>query len=225
MTRQLALLLCLAATFPSVTAAAPSFDCKKAQTPVEKAICSDDEAAEADRAVGLAFQSLTARAGTALVAALRQDQRDFIAIRDEAFGLGHLDQDQRVPALADRLEMRINMLNWINPEPPVGYEGNWRNTHGLLTITRDDKGQLSLQGETVDQVLGSWVCHLEGPLTEGPEGSLEVATDEGPARLVRKEGFIELTDARPNRTQEYCGLNGGMAGPFFYIGAEDDRQD
>lgn len=227
MTRKLALFLCLGTALPGLAVAQsePSFDCKKASTPVEKAICSDEAASEADRAIGITFQSLTSRADEGLNTALRSDQRDFIAIRDESYAIVRGGPDQLMPNLVDYLELRAEMLNWINTAPPAGYEGNWRNAHGLLTISRDDKGQLTLEGNTVDQVAGSWLCHIEGVLSEGADGQMELATDNGPVRLERKQSFVQLTDAQPNRTQEYCGLNGWMEGPFFYIGAPDDGEE
>ncbi len=66
--------------------AKPLFDCATATRAVEKAICSDAELARLDRDMNAAFQEALARLSGAKAAALRQEQRAFIAKRDRMFG-------------------------------------------------------------------------------------------------------------------------------------------
>ena len=66
--------------------AAPTFDCARAQRAVEKAICSDTELVQIDRDMNAAYQSALARLPATKAAALRRDQRVFLANRDRMFG-------------------------------------------------------------------------------------------------------------------------------------------
>lgn len=200
---------------------APSFDCAKAQTPVENAICADEALAEEDHAIAVAFQSLMERSDAELADAVRSDQRTFIAVRDEAFELGHIAEEQRQQGLLDRMQYRAEFLNWINTAPPDGLEGSWRNELGMVTISRNAHGFV-LKGDAADQVIGSWLCSVEGSLVAADDGTASMATDEGQVRLVRHAGYLEFFDARPDATQGYCGLGGAMAGAYFYVGATDD---
>ena len=64
----------------------PPFDCATAKRAVEKAICSDTELAQLDRDMNADFQEALVRLSGAKAAALRQQQRAFIANRDRMFG-------------------------------------------------------------------------------------------------------------------------------------------
>jgi tetratricopeptide (TPR) repeat protein len=66
--------------------AKPLFDCATARRAVEKAICSDAELVQLDRDMNADFQEALARLSGAKAAALRQQQRAFIAKRDRMFG-------------------------------------------------------------------------------------------------------------------------------------------
>jgi len=200
---------------------APSFDCAKAQTPVENAICADEALAEEDHAIAVAFKSLIERSDAALADAIRSDQRTFIAVRDEAFGLGHIAEEQRQEGLLDRMQYRAEFLNWINVAPPEGMVGTWRNELGMVTISRTAH-ELVLKADAADQVIGSWLCSVEGSLVPADDGAATLATDEGQVRIARQAGYLEFFDARPDATQSYCGHGGSMAGAYFYVGAADD---
>jgi len=67
-------------------AVGPTFKCAAAKRAVEKAICSDEELVRLDRDINTAYQSALAKVAAAKAAALRQDQRTFIATRDRMFG-------------------------------------------------------------------------------------------------------------------------------------------
>jgi tetratricopeptide (TPR) repeat protein len=66
--------------------AGPTFNCAAAKRAVEKAICSDEELVRLDRDINGAYQSALAKLAGAKAAALRQDQRTFLATRDRMFG-------------------------------------------------------------------------------------------------------------------------------------------
>lgn len=63
--------------------AEPSFDCKAAITPVEKAICADSKLADADREIADLYKSLQDLSGTADRDRLRAEQRSWLAQRNQ----------------------------------------------------------------------------------------------------------------------------------------------
>ncbi|WP_109154864.1 lysozyme inhibitor LprI family protein [Azospirillum sp. TSO5] len=63
--------------------AEPSFDCKAAATPVEKAICADPKLADADREIADAYKTLQDLSGTADRERLRTEQRAWLAQRNQ----------------------------------------------------------------------------------------------------------------------------------------------
>lgn len=60
----------------------PSFDCAKATTEVELLLCSDADLADADRQLGMVYQSLRSRLSSTGRYSLRIDQRGWITARD-----------------------------------------------------------------------------------------------------------------------------------------------
>nr|WP_295830099.1 lysozyme inhibitor LprI family protein [uncultured Azospirillum sp.] len=76
--------LALSVTVAVGTARAePSFDCKAAATPVEKAICADPKLADADREIADAYKTLQDLSGTADRERLRTEQRAWLAQRNQ----------------------------------------------------------------------------------------------------------------------------------------------
>lgn len=76
--------LALSVTVAVGTARAePSFDCKAAATPVEKAICADPKLADADREIADTYKTLQDLSGTADRERLRTEQRAWLAQRNQ----------------------------------------------------------------------------------------------------------------------------------------------
>jgi len=64
----------------------PSFDCAKAASATEKAICADSRLATADRAMTAAYATLKPRLGEGAKQELANDQAQWIAVRDRVCG-------------------------------------------------------------------------------------------------------------------------------------------
>ena len=99
----------LAAALFAPPAAAASFDCKKAATPTEKAICADPGLAQLDRNINDVFLRVIASAESdshRAALALTQQQRDFIGKRNASFGRRGYD-------LRQAMEERLEKLNTI----------------------------------------------------------------------------------------------------------------
>jgi uncharacterized protein YecT (DUF1311 family) len=74
--------LFLAAALVALASEAHAFDCKRAATPSEKAICADPAALAADAAMSAAFQALLAGAPTAQRAQITASQIGWLRTRD-----------------------------------------------------------------------------------------------------------------------------------------------
>lgn len=68
--------------------AQPSFDCKAASTPVEKAICADPKLADADQEIADAYKTLQSLSGAADRERLRAEQKAWLAQRNQCATAG-----------------------------------------------------------------------------------------------------------------------------------------
>src|SRR5262245_13608357 len=83
MTRRIAIVIAILSSLRAAAAAAqPSFDCTKAATAAEKAICASPELAAADAAMNKAFTALAKSIAPEQQAALHREQIDWIKSRD-----------------------------------------------------------------------------------------------------------------------------------------------
>ncbi|MES2036094.1 MAG: hypothetical protein V4466_18150 [Pseudomonadota bacterium] len=106
----LAAFLLAAAPAPAAVSAAsagPSFDCAKAATPVEKAICANPELARLDRQMAAAYAAAVAITPTPV--SLRAGQRDFLAERSRGDD-GQPVKTVNIAQLTERYQFRIQAL-------------------------------------------------------------------------------------------------------------------
>lgn len=199
--------------------AAPSFDCAKASGDAEKAICASAEISAADKKLAETYAELLKKLDNEAAAALQDDQRQFIADRDELFNLTTQTQERLTERLEFTLTNREKILGAVEPTPPAGLQGTWRNNNALLTISADKAGKLTFDGNGTEQVTGYWTCNAEGVVEPDGEVKGKVAVDNGWAiALTRAGSVLKLTENGPSGTVPYCGLNGAMAGTYFYVG-------
>src|SRR5260221_2200262 len=71
------------AAAPAFARVGPSFDCAKASTPIEKAICGSDELAKADADLAAAYATLASRLDKSAQEHLAKDELQWIAQRNE----------------------------------------------------------------------------------------------------------------------------------------------
>lgn len=101
---------------PRSATAAPSFDCKRAASIVEKEICSIAEFSDLDRDIATSFTAALAVLGPADAAALRADQRAWLKTRDDCGDLIHGDPPIYADVyvcLRDQLKARAARLHAI----------------------------------------------------------------------------------------------------------------
>lgn len=213
-------LAALTAGLMTAQAATPSFDCAKASDDAEKAICASAEISAADKKLAETYAELLKKLDNEAATALRSDQRQFIADRDELFNLTTQTQERLAERLEFTLTNREKILSAVEAVPPAGLQGMWRNNNALLTISAGKAGKLTFDSNGTEQVTGYWTCNAEGIVEPQGEAKGKVAVDDGwNIELTRAGSVLKLTESGPSGTPPYCGLNGAMAGTYFYVGA------
>ena len=192
------------------------FDCAKASTETEKAICASPEIAEADRAMSLTYEALIKRADAALKQALKVDQADFIKLRDQAFESHLSNAAVRQESLLDRTETRAEFLNWISVADSTALEGNWRNVWGLVKAEKNASGKLIVNIDVADQANGSWVCSFEGELEQKSATEAEFKGEGGPLTLKLQGAILNIPT--PFCDETTTGGFGTAAGNYFRVG-------
>lgn len=199
----------------------PSFNCAKASSAVEKAICGNPELARLDRRIAERFAALLKAMDQPGRAALRKDQQWFQGARDEGFGDAPLS-DEETGQLKRTLAYRASFLARIDPTPsatpPPGLTGIWANEAGEIAFGADG----SFNGNVAEPARGRWVCDAAGRVTEGKKGTF-ISVPEQPGwsiEVVRFRNFVELTEHASDglaASSPYCGLNGTFAGSYFRV--------
>ena len=209
----------------------PSFDCAKASSVAEKAICADPALAEADAAVAQSYaqalKALDPRAGKAL----RDDQRDFTQYRDDIAAFNeNTPKDKQTFDLAELLRDRAAFLASIKAPASRDFVGTWNNVRGEVEIKAAAAGTLDVSADTVNNpVSGNGSCEIGGTVPDRKQLRL-VDTDDNdkPTGFVftfRRDGdqlIVEQSGSGKDDRSEppSCGANGHVDGNFF----QTDRQ-
>jgi uncharacterized protein len=189
-----ALLLTTGGT-PALADATASFDCTKAQTATEKAICKDDSLAWLDRELNQLYGDVRQLQAEGERLALRDDQRAWVGRRDACGGDGQCITRlywQRLKGLAGRISTRGLTGHFTYAEQgmdgslslvelPGNRAAGWIETVNLgrLHICQVDMGDLRADGQTLtwndpEEVDGK---HCRVDLTIGPGGAVVAAQD------------------------------------------------
>jgi uncharacterized protein len=200
--------------------AAPSFDCAKASEEAEKAICKDAKLADLDAAIARAYAAATARLKGAAAKALQEDQRSFVAIRDQSFGLPDY-------SLAERLQGRLTFLESVAKALPASggdFAGVWENSFGTVTIKPAAGGKLSIEAQSADPISARWVCDITDEVAPD-KGVLSFTDGDTPADMtatisLRRDGpLLAVSEAvKPDTVRGYCGHRGALEGAYFRTG-------
>lgn len=204
--------------------AAPSFNCAKASTPVEKSLCGNSRLGDQDAAIAQQFKivrgELDAEAAKALVA----DQKYFLGVRDNAYAEPYV-QSTPFEALTDTMRYRLAFLKSINPKPADGFVGKWRNIEGEIEIKQNSRGELLVAANSARPYSGNWVCELSGRGVVAGD-TLTVTYQDGEPwtlTLKRRGAVLVAQDVPPAGAKEvgfgppYCGMNGGLRGNWFAV--------
>jgi len=205
-------------------AAAPSFNCAKATTPVEKAICAQPALADQDAAIAQQYKAVRGKLDAEAAKSLTADQRYFLSVRDNIYADPYTGS---TPAkeIGTRMRYRLDFLKSINPQPPAGYVGKWRNIEGEIEITQTADGQLFVAANSAQPYHGRWVCDLSGKAVASGD-NLHVTYQDGPPwtlDLTRRGALLVVHETPPAGVANdgfgppFCGMNGSLEGAWFAV--------
>lgn len=209
-------LVFLALLIAGPAAAAPSFDCSKARSKAEKAICANPEAAALDLAVADAYRLALSRLepDSEAVARLKLDQKVFVTYRDK-----FIDNENLV--LVDYLGKRRDFLLSIDPTVRTSAEGRWRSFWGETRITTSAGGASEIRHWMVEPVLQSWHCGDPGETASGRQvrGGLETGRKDDGLRFERKDRLLKISViSQPDvETSNSCGFLGKETDVMFPV--------
>ncbi|WP_157627779.1 lysozyme inhibitor LprI family protein [Burkholderia gladioli] len=214
----LSLSLCLSA---GAYAAGPSFNCTKAKSAAEKAICVHPDLAALDVKIAQEYRALRAKLDSLAAAALADDQRWFVGTRD---AIAEAPRSMSPRDLGAFLNDRVKFLGAIDPHPPEGFVGSWRNVAGGFHIETKADGTLSITGTAAQPANGNWVCEYQGTGKAASSNMLEPRTDEMGAnasrlRLSREGALLKVKTVVANGSDSntFCGMNGSFDGTYFAV--------
>lgn len=218
--------LCLVSSTPAFAGVKPSFNCAKAASAAEKAICKNDGMAVTDAAIAAEYKKLQSSLDPKTTAALAQDQRWFVQVRDL---IAEASEDMSPPDLGEELKERLKLLKAINPHPANEFIGSWHNVAGGFDITAAPNGKLTVAGNAAQPVNGNWVCDFTGS-AKASAGILTVKADDDEGddktsslRLTREGATLKVelvpSTTSPDETPPYCGYNGSFDGAYFSVPA------
>jgi uncharacterized protein YecT (DUF1311 family) len=198
----------LATTLAPAAAERPSFDCGKASTATEQAICSNDRLARLDRAIAAAFRALRAKVD------LTEEQTAFLAKRDACgAAVGCLAQEMESRRAALALEPRRG-----SKDPRERFVGWYADEHGEMIVRRTLAGEIWLSGSVADPG-ARWVCDVAGPVESVKNGVATVEVGDEKDRYVifmKLQGnVLVVTEDLQKPLMGYaCGHNGTVEGRY-----------
>jgi uncharacterized protein YecT (DUF1311 family) len=225
--RIIALVLALlpVASGRALAQAKPSFDCPKAASVAEKAICADPALAQADADVAKNYAALLKTLDARTGKALRDDQGDFIAYRDQIAGFNeNRPKDQQTFDLSEFLRDRATFLAGIRKPADTDFIGTWSSVRGTVEIKAAGAGKLEVSEDVANPVSGGEECDIDGTVKAGRDLRLVDTDDnEKPTGFVftfRRNGdalVVEQSGTGKDGLTEppSCGANGHVDGTFF----------
>lgn len=216
----------LARPDPATAAAStqPSFDCRKAATWSEKAICVDPVLARLDRRLARGFARALERfpAGSAQDGLLT-DQLVFLTTRD--WLREGVDGDPK-DWLLDLMRERAEFLERIVSQPETGFAGTWGNAWGEIELRPLDDGTFRLVGGVAEPFTGRWTCEVDERGAVRNAAIVFPADADGVGRIEARieDGVLVLDGFSGGEAVEhsYCGVLANVEAAFFPVGPVSD---
>lgn len=196
----------------------PSFNCARASTPAEHAICADARLGRLDRGLADRYVAVRGAMTPPMREALTRDQRWFLGARDEWQENSTRGGFRDFPDLAARMDDRIAFLDRLQTRPATHMQGLWRNAAGSVEIRTLEKGQVSVDISAAHPVNARWLCEVSG---RGQVGDRVITLDGGDGwriRLSLYQGYLKVEEIAPSGqggSRPYCGANGHLGEAYF----------
>lgn len=205
-------------------AAAPSFNCAKAATPAEKSICGNSVLAGQDAAIAQQYNAVRGKLDAEAAKSLAADQRYFLSVRDKIYD-EPFSGSTPIKEMGTSMDSRLRFLKAINPQPPAGFIGKWKNVAGEIEITQAADGQLFVSANSAQPYRGRWVCDLSGNAVASGD-TLKVTYQDGAPwvlTLTRRGAVLAVREVPPAGVKDegfgppFCGMNGSLYGDWFAV--------
>ena len=198
-------LLMLIGTNPIQAETHPSFDCRKATTEVEKAICAHTDFAYFDARMEQIWKILlTAFDDDGMKARLRQDQAAWLTVRNNC--------KENSACIGDAYRNRLSQLGFEGKQSRFSGQYEAKNIGDITLYPTADPTYL-LAIHTADPEQGAWTCVAFGTAT-GKDSTLSVTVGDDSFVIKQTDAGTLLIDANDQVlavAQKYCGLNGGFS--------------
>lgn len=212
------------ATAGSAAAATPSFNCAKASTPVEKSLCGNAVLAAQDAAIAQQYNAVRGKLDAEAAKSLTADQRYFLSVRDKIYAEPHVGSTP-FKEIGTSMDYRLRFLKAINPQPPAGFIGKWKNIEGEIEITQAAEGKLFVAANSSRPYSGSWVCDLSGNAAVSGDTLSVTYRDGAPwvLTLTRRGAVLVVREVPPAGVKDagfgppFCGMNGSLFGDWFAV--------
>lgn len=216
-----AVLSALSLTATAAPEALPSFDCAKARSGAEKAICANPQLAALDASIAKRYNEARKSLDAVTADALLRDQRYFTKVRDDAFEKP-FDKNKPVEELASRLKYRDAFLASLDLTERKGFSGRWRNLSGEITLWKKPDGDILYEGSAAQPHTGSWSCNVEASgKAKGERLPVKSVDTKGWVLNLQRQGNGLVVEEQPPGAgasrPPYCEMNGTLAGTFFPI--------
>lgn len=205
-------------------AAAPSFNCAKATTPVEKSLCGNLVLGDQDAAMAQQYKAVRGKLDAEAAKSLTADQRYYLGVRDDIYAEPYTGSTP-FKEISTSMRYRLDFLKSINPQPPAGFVGSWKNIEGEIKITQAADGKLFVEANSSRPYTGRWVCDLRGNAVASGD-TLKVTYQDGPPWVLslKRRGAVLVTTVTPPAGVEedgfgppFCGMNGSLARDWFAV--------
>jgi uncharacterized protein YecT (DUF1311 family) len=199
----------------------PSFNCARATTVVERAICGDAELGRLDRQMANRFAAVRVALDPATRATLLEDQRQYLWVRDEQYRT--IPARERVASLREDIRARIDFLEAIETRPRAGVIGYWSNNYSTVYVTPGRPGWVRVQATAAEPLTARWTCDFDvnARLTSG---GARGTTADTPDTEFGSLGWIITLQRRGVQlnieeccSAGFCGNGGTISGDYLPI--------
>ena len=184
---------------------AQSFDCKKARTATEKAICAAPDLGYLDSAMAVAYGAAHAKMNHAGREELLAGQRSWLKVRDSCGGKGD--------CLSNAYLKRLSALGKAAKIFP-GWAGHYENWSGIdITIKAKGDGRYAVQLSGAGQ---DYTCESNGVGRAAQEGRLDVRAGEAEVVLTEVgSGFTLPENLQQPSDFASCGARAPGVGGYY----------
>jgi len=192
----------------------PSFDCAKATTAPERAICGSDALAMLDRNIAALYRQRRTRVPS--TQSFDTEQRQWLAMRDACDADAACLEKELKQRQAD-LQERIDRFAKAPTQDKSGFAGAYSNHYGMVEIEAVTSTEFDVLISTAEKE-GRWQCdfsatgHLKGGAIVINYRS-EVDDRTVVVTLTRKGGRLLVREDRAGQS-DYCGHNGYIEGTY-----------